>query len=105
MAHLPIYRALVLVSARTLAAARRGDWDEVVAEQERCRVLVSELRATREDPLSDADRKEKHHILTRLLADDAEIRDLVQPWMRNLEKTLHAAGNERRLGASYGAAL
>ena len=105
MSHLPIYRTLVLVSARTLAAARRADWDELIAEQERCRVLVNELRATREDTLSADEKKEKHHILTRLLADDAEIRNLVQPWMKKLEVTLHAAGNERRLGASYGAAL
>ncbi len=99
---LPIYRAITAVSTRTLAAARRGDWDEVVAEQDRCRELVDELRAIPPSALSEVERLEKFEILVRLVDEDAQIRDLVQPWMQKLERMLNTAGNERRLDASYG---
>jgi hypothetical protein len=38
--------------------------------------------------------------LDRWGADDAEIRDLTQPWMKRLQAMLASAGNERRLDAS-----
>jgi flagellar protein FliT len=85
-----------------LEAARRNDWDTMVAEERRCRELVDELRAGAPAPLSSAEQAEKHRILCKLLADDAEIRNLAQPWLRHLETVLSAPGNNRKLDGSYG---
>jgi flagellar protein FliT len=96
------YRRVAELSTQMLAAARRGDWDALVDVERCCRTEIDALRALGEHPLTPAEREEKQRILLRLLADDAEIRDLAQPRMKRLQDMLAAAGNARRLRASYG---
>ena len=96
------YAAVSVVSARMLAAARAGEWDALIAEERRCRALIDGLRQIGEVPLSESASKAKHGILRKLLADDAEIRGLTQPWLAQLESMLGTAANARRLNRSYG---
>jgi flagellar protein FliT len=87
-----------------LDAAREGDWDRLIEEERRCSALIDGLRRLGEVPLSEPASKAKHGILRKLLADDAEIRTLTQPWLGQLEAMLGASANARRLGDSYGSA-
>jgi hypothetical protein len=64
--------------------------------------IIARLRARPESPLSDAVRARKQLLLRRMLADDAQIRDLTQPWLRQLEAMLCSSGNEKRLEGTYG---
>ena len=99
---LSLYRKIAETSGVMLDCARRGDWDALVAAEQRCREQIDQLRALGERELARTELDEKHRIIRKLLADDAEIRDLTQPWMKRLQTILASAGNERRLDASYG---
>ena len=96
------YEAMAEISGRMLGAARESDWDRFVAEERRCRALVADVQARAESQLSENERKRKFALLRKMLADDAEIRNLAEPWMQHLQEMLASTGNNRRLGESYG---
>jgi flagellar protein FliT len=82
------YKAIAASSRRMLDAARRDDWDQVSREEDRCRVLISGLQlagAAGEVPIG---RRQRLVLLRAMLADDAEIRDLSEPWLKQLEALL-----------------
>jgi hypothetical protein len=43
----------------------------------------------------------KGAIIRQVLAEDAEIRRLTQPWLRRIEELLRASSNQLRLGDTY----
>ena len=96
------YEAIAKVSGRMLGAAKESDWDRFITEERCCRELVAQVQARAEAQLSEAERKRKFALLRRMLADDAEIRNLAEPWMQQLQDMLASSGNHRRLGESYG---
>ena len=96
------YESIAAASASMLHAAQEGDWDALVEQEKACATLIEALSASgAERQLSDDTAKRKGAILRQLLAEDAEIRRLTQPWLRRLEELLHASANERRLGDTY----
>lgn len=96
------YESIAATSERMLDAARRADWDAVVAEEQRCRGLIEKLEAGGNAPLSPAELEHKGRIIRRVLSDDAEIRNLAEPWLKHLENMLSASDNSRKLDTSYG---
>jgi len=98
------YQALADAYAAMRAAAQRADWDAVAAGELGCRPRIEALRALGDVPLDEDARRRKFALIQRMLADDAAIRDLAQPWMRRLEDLMGGSRNARRLGASYGSA-
>lgn len=96
------YEAMADVSGRMLGAARENDWDRFVAEERRCRELVAGLQAQADAALSAGERARKFVLLKKMLSDDAEIRNLAEPWIERLQSLLAASGNHRRLDESYG---
>jgi flagellar protein FliT len=99
---LSYYEAIERASADMLAAARAGNWDEVVKLEGACVLLISQLKhAAQEQPGSSADTaaldsaKAKSRIMQRILVNDAEIRHLAEPWLQDLDETL--AGRRRTL--------
>jgi flagellar protein FliT len=90
------YEAIEQASADMLAAARVGNWDEVVKLEGACVLLISQLKqAAREVPLDGQSSKVKSRIMQRILVNDAEIRHLAEPWLQELETTL--SGKPHRL--------
>jgi flagellar protein FliT len=109
---LSYYEAIERASADMLAAARAGHWDEVVKLEGACVLLISQLKheaQRREDDLQASDKAEasmqqrlreprsteeqeaarvKSRIMQRILVNDAEIRQLAEPWLQDLEDTL-----------------
>ncbi len=93
---LSYYEAIEQASADMLSAARSGNWDEVVKLEGACVLLISQLKAAaREAPLTADAAKAKSRIMQRILVNDAEIRHLAEPWLQDLEATLH--GKPQRL--------
>jgi flagellar protein FliT len=98
------YEAIERASADMLAAARAGNWDQVVKLEGACVLLISQLKNAAQDrpleacsvdtPLVDAARA-KSRIMQRILVNDAEIRHLAEPWLQDLEDTL--AGRRKTL--------
>ncbi len=98
------YRRMADASRRMLDAARQDDWDRVCVVENECAQLVAELSRIGDlAPLDPALRQQKIDLLKRVLADDAEIRQLGQPWLKKLDALLRSPATAARLGRAYGA--
>ena len=98
------YENILAVTAQMLEAARAADWDLLVKREQQCRQLVEILMNTRcenEIVLEPQVHKRKVEIIRKVLADDAEIRNLTEPWMQRLQHLLTSVGQERKLHAAY----
>jgi len=87
---LSYYEAIERASGEMLAAARAGDWDEVVKLEGACAVLISQLKhAAQSQALQGEEGKLKARIMQRIVLNDAEIRHLAEPWLEDLDHMLH----------------
>jgi len=94
---LSYYHAIEDASHDMLVAARAGNWDEVVKPEGACAMLISQLKhAAVEKPLIREEAQLKSRVMQRILVNDAEIRQLAEPWLDSLDgmltghsKTLH----------------
>jgi len=91
------YEAIERASQDMLDAARNGNWDQVVKLEGACALLISQLRhAAAGKQLGSEEAQLKSRIMQRILVNDAEIRNLAEPWLEQLDdllagrpKTLH----------------
>ena len=99
---LSYYEAIESASVDMLAAARAGNWDEVVKLEGACVLLISRLKNAAQEPASTALTvqnqavelaKTKSRIMQRILVNDAEIRHLAEPWLQDLDDTLAGRRN------------
>ena len=99
------YERILAVTALMLEAARQGDWDRLTELERQCRAEVEGLvtLGDGQPQLPESLRQRKTQIIRRVLADDAEIRRIIQPGMAQLEKMFGIVGNQRKLATSYGA--
>jgi len=101
---LAYYKSVETASDAMLAAARCRDWDALVAAEQRCAAVIALLKAAdAEARLTRTELSRKAQIIRRVLAQDAEIRRLLDPRMHELEQLLNAAGARRRVDRAYGA--
>jgi flagellar protein FliT len=103
---LTYYEAIERASADMLAAARAGDWDQVVKLEGACVLLISQLKLASEpgganvsaapaaasQPAAAAATRAKSRLMQRILMNDAEIRQLAEPWLADLDDTLAGRG-------------
>lgn len=83
------YEAIEQASQAMLEAAREGNWDQVVKLEGACALLISQLQhAAAERPLGREEAQLKARIMQRILVNDAEIRNLAEPWLEDLEGIL-----------------
>ena len=86
---LSYYEAIEKASADMLDAARAGDWDQVVKLEGACVLLISQLKqAARDTPLGGDEARAKSRIRQRILVNDAEVRNLAEPWLPDLHRLL-----------------
>ena len=85
------YEIIAGISSRMLAEARANRWDAVVALGEQYHDAVESLRFI--SALSDEDRLARKDLLTKILNDDASIRQLAMPELDRLGALL---GNMKR---------
>jgi len=91
------YEAIERASQDMLEAARTGNWDTVVKLEGACALLISQLKqAASRQALGPEEAQLKSRIMQRILVNDAEIRQLAEPWLEDLDhllagrpKTLH----------------
>ncbi len=91
------YEAIEKASSDMLEAARTGNWDHVVKLEGACALLISQLKhAAAKEALGAEEAQLKSRIMQRILVNDAEIRQLAEPWLEDLDnlmagrpKTLH----------------
>lgn len=96
------YESILAFTGQMLDAARNDDWDRLVALEKDCKRLVDELiEENHGEPLSSRFQQRKAEIIRKVLADDAEIRSITEPWMAQLQNFLGSAGRERKLSQAY----
>lgn len=83
------YQAIEKASQDMLEAARQGNWDQVLKLEGACALLISQLKhnATGQ-PLGHDEAQFKSRIMQRILVNDAEIRQLAEPWLDELDELL-----------------
>ena len=80
------YRSIEESSSKMLSAAQQEDWARVEQFEGVCAVLIGQLRErARSEKLEMEDRREKGQIMQRILINDAQIRDLAEPWIMQME--------------------
>ncbi|MBU6488310.1 MAG: flagellar protein FliT [Burkholderiales bacterium] len=98
------YEAIAAVSQRMLTAARRALWAELTDLQEEYRVLVDNLLEVDAGfSLDEHDRLRKYDLVRQILADDAAIRDLVNPSVARLSAFFSARRPAHVLQELFGA--
>lgn len=86
---LSCYEAIATASSRMLDAARRADWESLVRAEADCTALINEARDLRAAcDCSAAGEARRLSALRKVMADDAEIRALMQPWLATLDHVL-----------------
>lgn len=90
------YEAIERASQDMLEAARAGNWDHVVKLEGACALLISQLKhAAAKQTLGAEEAQLKSRIMQRILINDAEIRQLAEPWLEDLDNML--AGRPKTL--------
>jgi flagellar protein FliT len=83
------YEAIERASQDMLEAARAGNWDHVVKLEGACAVLIAQLKhSAAERALGSDEAQLKSRIMQRILVNDAEIRQLAEPWLEDLDNLL-----------------
>ncbi len=83
------YEAIEKASQDMLAAAREGNWDQVLKLEGACALLISQLKHNAgAQPLGQDEAQFKSRIMQRNLVNDAQIRQLAEPWLDELDELL-----------------
>ncbi len=83
------YEAIEKASQDMLDAARQGNWDQVLKLEGACALLISQLKHTAaRQQLGDDEVQLKSRIMQRIIVNDAEIRQLAEPWLEDLDQLL-----------------
>lgn len=83
------YQAIEKASQDMLEAARTGNWDQVLKLEGACALLISQLKhSAAAKPLGGDEAQFKSRIMQRILVNDAEIRQLAEPWLDELDAVL-----------------
>jgi len=97
------YELLAKVMHEMLGAARQQDWDRLTELETFYTVQVEQLKVQEgETRLPEAEQAHKLSIIKSILADDREIRALLDPWMARLSKLMQGAHMEAKLNRGYG---
>ena len=85
------YLAIEESSQKMLLAAQERNWDEVMRQEGACAVLIEQLRKLAQaQDLKPEQRTEKTKIMQRILRNDAQIRDLAEPWLFQFDQSVPA---------------
>jgi flagellar protein FliT len=97
------YESLATLSGRMAEAARLGEWDQLIdLERQRTEIVAAVQPLDAAQPLDATARERKNALITAALADEAEVRTLVQAWMSEYEHTQQCNAQELRLLREYG---
>lgn len=96
------YEAVWDCTQLMLEAARKNEWDELPALEEKRFVFVEKLRQSDQEDSADVElNAKKSELIQRILASDAETKDLTEAWMVELRQILDSIGTEKKLNNAY----
>jgi len=96
------YDAILAITGEMLAAAQNNKWDQLILLEQECRKLTDTLIKNDPEPILDKELLQKKvKIINQILADDAQIRAITEPWMTKLQNMLNTNGHARSLQQAY----
>jgi len=102
-ASISIYEDIAAATARMREAALRADWEGLLEAESECASHIRRARdaAVPAEHLDSESRGARARLIRRMLADDAEVRARVQPWMAHVEKLISGAASRERATRAY----
>ncbi len=98
------YQLLSALTGQMREAAEHGEWDQLIAIESQCSKLVTTMKPIdAKAELDEATRQRKIQLITKILADDVEIRNNTQVWMHQLQLDMQSNRQEQLLLHVYGA--
>lgn len=99
---IPLYQKISDLTGQMLQAAQSQNWDQLSELETSCSAHVSQLKQTAANvALPGKLRMQKIEIIQKILGDDRAIRNLTEPWMRELQSLMQNTGNQRKLEHAY----
>lgn len=96
------YERMAPITGRMLALARAGDWDAMAVLQEEFQSCVERLKTLAPAHVPDQSQlAQKQLLLERILANDAEIRDLATPQFARLSALMDNLRLQQNLHRAY----
>jgi flagellar protein FliT len=96
------YMQLSSIMGEMRDAAAADNWDRLVALGKQCGEYVETMKAGDEvASLDEEARQKKVALIRKILADDAEIRNKVDPCLAQIQRLLQGARQEQRLQQAY----
>ncbi|MBI5429629.1 MAG: flagellar protein FliT [Nitrosomonadales bacterium] len=98
------YESLSAITGQMREAAVHGNWDTLVSLEQQCSRHVTAMKPVdTETALDESARQRKIQLIKKILTDDAEIRNLTETWMGQLQRIMQSNRQEQRLHQTYGA--
>lgn len=99
---LMIYNAILATTGKMLIAAQNSEWDQLTELEKECRQLTESLVKNDQDPILDEELLQKKvKIIHQILADDAQIKAITEPWLKKLEGMLNTKDRTYSLQQAY----
>lgn len=96
------YESLSAITQQMREAAAQGEWDQLIALEQRCSQHVAMMKpADAAIALDEPTRQHKIQLIKKILTDDAEIRGRTQAWMGQLQQIMQSNRQEQRLQQAY----
>jgi flagellar protein FliT len=89
-----MYEHIAGLSHQMVAAARSSDWADLTRLERQCAAVHDGALGTIA-PLAGAARLRKIELLKQILANDREIRNSTQPWIKQLSNIMQAPRREQ----------
>lgn len=99
---LKTYDAILATTGKMLTAAQNNEWDQLIQLEQECKQLTEILIQNDREPILDKELLQKKvKIIHQILADDAQIRAITEPWMMKLQDILNTNSRTRELQLAY----
>lgn len=96
------YERIARLTGEMLAAARHQQWDQLIELEHACKNAFTDLvEVSGAAQATPEVAQRKAALIRQVLADDAEIRSLVEPWIAELGQWLGPANHSQRLRDAY----
>lgn len=85
-----------------LEAAKKNEWNDLPALEEKRHTFVEKLMEFDKGDLSDAQlNAKKSELIRKILDSDAETKELAELWMFELKQIINSIGTEKKLNNVY----
>jgi flagellar protein FliT len=96
------YEFLSSLTGQMCVAATQGEWDHLVELEKQCSQRVASMKARdAATPIDENTRLRKVALIRKILADDKDIRNHIEPQMAKLQHLIQGARQEHRLLETY----